>query len=377
MPLIFDGHLDLAWNATAYGRDLTLPIDATRLREAAMTDRVPACVSLPAMRRAGLCCCHATLFARSRSDATPADCLLRTASDSPTRAAAHAAAVAQLGYYRLLERQGHARILTDAATLDHHRQTAQSPSTRAADARALGCILLMEGADPITEPAELAFWVQQGVRAVGLAHYGPSAYAGGTPGTASTIGLTADGRELLQHMQDHNVVLDLSHLSDRSLFEALDTFGGRVIASHSNARHLCDNERQITDQQIRLIADRGGVVGIVLHNGMLTTGWRTGQSPRTQVTLRRAVEHIDHICQLVGDAAHVAIGSDLDGGFGTEACPDDLDTIEDLPKLAPLLAERSFSAADIAGVFHNNWIRFWRETFAPPTEPAPPSPAGM
>jgi membrane dipeptidase len=211
----------------------------------------------------------------------------------------------------------------------------------------------MEGADPILSPEHAVSWFDEGLRAVGMAHYGPSAYA---HGTGCTGGLTAVGRELLRIMEQLGIILDLTHLADESFFEALELFGGTVIASHNNCRSIAPDQRQFTDEQIGLIIERDGVIGAALDAWMLVPGWQRGASSNPRVVLDDVVRHIDHICQLAGNTRHVAIGSDLDGGFGTEQCPQDLDTIADLQNLAPLLSRQGYSVQDVEAIFHGNWM---------------------
>jgi membrane dipeptidase len=156
-------------------------------------------------------------------------------------------------------------------------------------------------------------------------------------------------------MEQLGVVLDLTHLADESFWEATDLFGGPVLASHNNCRSITPGGRQFTDEQIRLLIERDGVIGAALDAWMLVPDWPANSC----VTLEDVVRHVDHICQLAGNTRHVAIGSDLDGGFGTEQCPADLDTIADLLKLAPLLHQRGYTEEDVSGIFHGNWMRFF------------------
>ncbi len=351
MP-IFDGHLDLAWNALSWDRDLTAPLDALRARDARLADhpaRGRATVSLPEMRRGGVRACVATLLARANANADPGRAHLRISLDVANQTIAGAHARAQLEYYRMLEQQGELDVLCDPGDLDIHW---------AADDPRVGVILLMEGADPITHPAQLPHWFADGLRVVGLAHYGPSAYA---VGTGDSGPLTAAGIELLREMRRLGMILDLTHCSDPSFFQAVDAFDGPVLASHGNCRALVPGDRQFTDEQLRVIIARGGVIGAALDCWMLHPGWVRGAGDRSLVTLERVADHVDHVCQLAGNARHAALGSDLDGGFGTEQCPADIDSIADVQKLAPILASRGYSPADVAGIFHGNWLRFFRE----------------
>jgi membrane dipeptidase len=220
----------------------------------------------------------------------------------------------------------------------------------------------MEGADPITTPDELAHWYEMGLRLLGPAHYGPNRYAGGT-GTA--LGVTEGiGPALLREMRRPGVALDCTHLSDEAFWEAVKLYDGPLLASHQNCRALASLQRQFTDEQIKLVIERGGVLGASFDIVMVRDGWQwAAQNNLTDpkpVMMREVVDHIDHVCQLAGDADHAGIGSDLDGGFGREQSPRDLDTIADLQKLAGLLAERGYSADDIEKIMFRNWVRFLR-----------------
>ncbi len=193
----------------------------------------------------------------------------------------------------------------------------------------------MEGADPIVDVAHAAAWWDLGLRSVNLAHYGKSRYA---VGTGDDGPLTADGVELLKEFEKLGMILDATHLSDTSFSQALDLFGGPVLASHNNCRALVPHQRQFSDEQIERLIDRGAVIGAALDAWMLAPAG-SGARPRAAVVgLEAVADHIDHICQLAGNARHAAIGSDLDGGFGTEQTPTGLDRISDLQKLDAILA---------------------------------------
>jgi membrane dipeptidase len=157
------------------------------------------------------------------------------------------------------------------------------------------------------------------------------------------------------------MILDATHLSDTSFFQALDTFGGPVLASHNNCRALVPDGRQFSDEQIRRLIERGAVIGAVLDAWMLAPGWVKGQTTREVVALDAVADHIDHICQLAGNARYAAIGSDLDGGYGTEQVPVGLDRISDLQKLDAILSRRGYPPESIDAIFHGNWLRFFRE----------------
>jgi membrane dipeptidase len=219
----------------------------------------------------------------------------------------------------------------------------------------------MEGADPILDPDQLEEWVDAGLRLLGPTHYGPGRYAGGT---GTELGLTDMGRQLLPEMQRLGVVLDLTHCSDQAFWEALEHYEGLVLASHNNCRALVPHQRQFSDEQIKAIFEHDGVIGVALDDWMLYPGWVVGQTSSAQVPLSSVVDHIDHICQLAGNCRHVGIGTDLDGGYGREQSPGDLDTIVDLQRIPGMLSARGYSDADVATIMHGNWIRLFRAAFA-------------
>jgi membrane dipeptidase len=354
--LILDTHLDLAYNALGWGRDLTLPVSEINRREAGMTGpaRGRATTTLPEMRRAGVAVCLATVVARARPEACFGQAPSRASLDYPNQQIACAAAQGQLAYYRLLEEQGDVRFLRTSADLDAHwRQWNQAD----ADRLPIGIILAMEGADPIVRPVQAEAWFHLGLRSASLTHYGPSPYG---VGTGETGPLTAAGIELLGEFDRLGIILDVTHLSEPGFSRALDAFPGPVMASHNNCRALVPGDRQFSDEQIKRLIQRGAVIGVAMDAWMLHPGWEIGVTSREVVGLEAVVDHVDHVCQLAGNCRYVGIGSDLDGGYGAEQTPVGLDTIADLQKLADLLAARGYSDDQIEAVFHGNWLRFFR-----------------
>jgi membrane dipeptidase len=174
--------------------------------------------------------------------------------------------------------------------------------------------------------------------------------------------LTAKGRDLLKVMDDVGLIQDISHLTDESFWESLDRFQGPIMASHSNCRALVPGDRQITDEMIHAMIQRDAVIGAVFDAWMLTPNWERGVTTNEHVTISNVVDQIDHVCQLAGNARHAAIGTDLDGGYGTEQTPNDLDTIADVQKIPDLLRARGYDEDDIALIMHGNWTRFLERT---------------
>ena len=356
MRPLFDAHLDLAWNALYFDRDLSLPLAALRAAESHMTDvrwRGRAAVSLPALRQAQVAVCVATVLARAGPLPTGRLAYQRIDLDYATPPAAYGHAQGQLAYYKLLQSQGVVAILSTAQALDDHwaRWQADPAGTP------LGIILSMEGCDPIPSPAYAEQWYADGLRTASLAHYGVGRYACGT-GTDGP--LTDAGRVLLNEFSRLGIALDVTHLSDQSMAEALDIYEGPVLASHHNCRALVPGDRQLTDRQIRRLVARGAVVGAAMDAWMLYPGWERGVTSNEIVAFEAVADHIDHVCQLAGNADHAAIGTDLDGGFGNDQTPFELNSIADVHKLAPLLCSRGYRDSDVDAIFFDNWLRFFR-----------------
>lgn len=358
--LIIDGHLDLAWNALQWNRDLRQSVYTIRTveRDVPKKGYARGTVALPELCAGRIALSFATVMARSTG--TPAPHL-----DYPSPAQAYGVAQGHLAYYRALEAQGHVRIITDLDSLNDHIAAWQAwdgnDAGQGDQAPPLGLVISMESADPILSPAQVSDWWDAGLRIIGPAHYGPGRYAGGT-GTEN--GLTDIGSQLLREMETQGIVLDLTHLSDQAFWEALEQYGGPVLASHNNCRALVPHQRQFSDEQLQAIIERDGVIGAAFDVWMLTPGYIVGESSNEGVTIRTVVDHIDHICQLAGSSRHAAIGTDLDGGFGTEQAPTDLDTIADLQVLVDLLADRGYSDDDIARILHGNWLRLLRQSWS-------------
>ncbi len=317
-----------------------------------MTMRGHGTVTLPEMRRGGVAVCCGTLLVRAKPNVKPTR---KIDLDVATQEIACATARTQLEYYRLLAERKEIAFIGSRQELKAHWSRWQHAEEESAPLP-IGLILAMEGADPIVSPSQAERWWMDGLRLVGLAHYGKSHYA---VGTGDNGPLTAKGIELLKEMDRLGFVLDATHSSDSSFFQGLDLYRGPVLASHNNCRALVPGDRQYSDEQIRLLIARNAVIGVAFDSWMLKPGFKIGQTPGSVVSLAAVADHIDHICQLAGNTNHTAFGTDLDGGFGTEQSPAGLETIADVHKLEPILAERGYTSADIDRIFHGNWLRFF------------------
>jgi len=353
--MIVDAHEDIAWNALALGRDVRR--SAHEIRRLEQGSDIPQhngtrMVGLPEWLAGEVAVVFGTVFAEPARRAHPKPYTYTTAEE------AHQLAQAQLDYYHRLadEREqtaqtGTIRLVGTRADLD------AVLASRGSEKPQVGIVPLMEGADPIREPAEVEAWFERGLRLVGLSWISGSCYAGGD---ASPGPLTDEGRELLAAMADLGLILDVSHLAEESFVEAMDRFEGRVVASHANPRARVPGRRQLSDAMIRRLVERNGVIGTVLYNAHLRPGWSKGD-PKDTVTIADVAAAIDHVCQVAGDVAHVGLGSDFDGGFGAESAPLGLDTVADLGRVAPALGEMGYGEEDIAAVLGGNWLRLLRE----------------
>ncbi|MGD9636721.1 MAG: dipeptidase, partial [Pirellulales bacterium] len=267
MHLIVDSHLDLAWNALLMNRDLTLPLAELNAREASSTDaagRGRATTVLPEMRRGGVCLCLGTLVAGASSLGGAARFTFSTVE------IANSIAVGQWNYYQRLAAAGQVRLISTAKELTKHVGEWKAATDEQRAVLPVGIIVAFEGCDSITVPDEAAVWFDRGVRCASLVHYGHGRYAGGT-GTEAP--LTALGKDLLAEFQRLGVILDVTHLSDRALIDVLAAYDGPLFASHQNCRALVPRGRQFTDEQLRAVIDRSGVLGVACDNWMLLAEW--------------------------------------------------------------------------------------------------------
>lgn len=357
-PLIIDAHLDLAMNAIEWNRDLTRPLSEIRLQEMHMKDKADrgrGTVCLPELRKGRVGLVIATQLSRCTSFG-----MSLSGWNSPQQA--WAMTQAQLAWYREMEALNEMVQITTQAALDGHLalwEDDQLPDEN----KPIGYILSLEGADSLVNISYLERAYQYGLRAVGLSHFGPGRYA---PGTKMEGPITPAGFDLLREMGRLNMVLDVTHLTDEGFTQALEVYQGPVWASHHNVRQLAPTQRQLTDEQIKMLIERDAVIGGMLDCWAMDTRFIDALSDPWQLNIRmeNLVDHWDHICQLAGNSLHVAIGSDLDGNFGTEQSPWDLNSIADLQKYQGILANRGYSEQDIQNIFSHNWLRMFRKALA-------------
>lgn len=350
-----DAHLDLSMNSMEWNRDLRKSIQEIRALEKGMTDkpdRGKGVVNFPELRKGEIGLVVATQIARY---VEPGSKL--AGWNSPEQAWAQTQA--QLAWYKIMEECGEITNICDLPSLEKHLLLWAQPRS----SKPIGYIRSLEGADSIITPGHLERAYEDGLRALGPAHYGPGRYAYGTD---SSGGLGVQGKALLNEMERLNIILDATHLCDESFWEAMDHFSGHVWASHNNCRALVDHNRQFSDEQIKELINRGAVIGGVMDAWMMVPGWKKGVSTPAQMNcdLNALIDHMDHICQLAGNALHIGIGSDLDGAYGKEQSPSDVETIADIQKIPALLALRGYKDEDIQNVMHGNWLRFLRKAWA-------------
>ena len=347
--LIIDSHLDLGFSAIQVNRDLTQPALTVRIHDSEpVTRSFGSCTTtFPELRKGHIGIVFGTVM--SRTDANDE----WTKTGMYVQSQCHGVGMGHYALYETMEREGEIRFIRSAEDLDASIEAWKDPAPN----EPIGLMLAMESADAIMDPDQVAEWYERGLRMVSIQHYGVSSYAHGT-GTEG--GLLPRAKPLLDALKEAGIIVDLTHTTDQGFWETLEAYDGPVCASHHNCRALSPGQRQLTDDMIKAIAERGGVIGAAFDVWMLDPNWQREvpcYEQRTEATLETVVDHIDHISQLLGNCNHSGIGTDLDGGFGQEQSPNDLNTIADLQKLPDVLGNRGYSEADIDKVLHENWIR--------------------
>ena len=350
---IVDAHLDLSMNAIDWNRDFRRTVHEIRDREKGMNDkpdRGKGTVSLDELRKGNIGLVVATQIARFVAPGNPLP-------GWHSAEQAWAQTQGQLAWYKTMEEENEMVQIKDLDSFENHIVNWNDEKQK--DKKPIGYLLSLEGADSLVTIEHLERAYQYGLRALGPAHYGPGRYANGTDASGE---MGKNGLELLKKMEELNIILDATHLCDDAFWQALDHFSGPVWASHNNCRALVNHNRQFSDEQIKALIDRHAVIGGALDAWMMVPDWIRGKSSPKEMDcgLEKLIDHFDHICQLAGNALHIGIGSDLDGAFGKEQSPYDLETIADLQKISILLGKRGYSEEEIENVMHGNWLRFLR-----------------
>jgi membrane dipeptidase len=348
---VIDAHLDLSMNAMEWNRDLRKPVNEINEREKQLTDkpdRGKATVSFPELRKGNIGLVVATQIARYVAPSNPLP-----GWNSPEQAWAQTQA--QLAWYKTMEEDGEIIQIKNLLSLEKHialwndgNDNRQKP---------IGYILSLEGADSLITIQHIERAWNYGLRAIGPAHYGEGCYANGTDSSGL---MHSKGIALLKEMERLNIILDATHLCDDAFWQALENFNGHVWASHNNVRAIVNHNRQFSNEQIKALIERGAVIGGALDAWMMVPDWQRGISAPKDMNcnLEKIVDHYDHICQIAGNALHIGIGTDLDGGYGREQCPYDLETIADLQRLPSLFYNRGYSNEDVENIMYGNWLRF-------------------
>jgi len=378
MSRFFDAHLDLACMAVL-GRDMLASLEEINREGGRVGPKPPAGVTLPALREGGVRFALATIFLEPVAENGGGVNESRLSAEqypAGDGAFARRRARAQLEAYLTWQDRGLislnlSEVLRGDAGVGEVRAgmgvaevvpqdiAAQIAARRGSASLVAG--LLIEGADCIAGPDELPEWIRRGLVAIGLTWARSSLYAAGNSVEPSDdFGLTPLGRCMIRAMDHHSVVHDLSHLSERSTRELLAATDRPVMASHSNCRALLDGaehplmwQRHLSDETIREIGRRGGVIGLNLYAKFLTP-------ERRRPTIDDALRHVERICELMGHRRGVGLGSDMDGGFSALEMCEGIESPRDLARLVDGLRDRGWSDRDIEGFSWRNWAEFFR-----------------
>lgn len=351
-----DAHFDLSMNAMEWNRDLRKSVFDIRESEKNLNDkpdRAKSTVAFPELRKGNIGLVVATQIARYVSPSNPLP-------GWHSAEQAWAQTQAQLAWYKEMEAYGEMKMIKNLQQLNEHVSLWMNDDN---EKKPIGYILSLEGADSLVTIEHLYKAYENGLRAIGPAHYGAGRYANGTDATGH---LNEMGKTLLKEMEKLNMILDATHLCDDAFWDAMEIFNGNVWASHNNCRTIVNHNRQFSDEMIKVWIERKAIIGAAFDAWMIVPGWQRGVSTpeSTSCNMEKIIDHVDRICQLAGNSLHVGIGSDLDGAFGKEQSPYDLETIADLQKFGELLLKRGYSKSDVENIMHGNWLRFLRNAWS-------------
>ena len=363
-PLIIDLHLDLAWDALFWNRDLTLSAHEVRRQDAADAslmakdfDTGLCTVTFPEMRRGSVGIMLSTIMSRIQPRAD------RWRDGMRTQEQAIGVGRGHLAYYQAMVRRGDIKPVKDLADLDEAVACWQRPD----DDSPIYHILSMESADPIAGPDDVEFWWDAGLRVVGPAHFGHNTYIHGT-GTVG--GLKPPAKALYKAMREAGMILDITHMADQAVKESLDLWDGPIMASHCMCRGIVPGQRHLDDWMIQEVIARDGVIGLVFCQFFMDPeiAWeqlppQSEKAPK-KYGMEGLIPHLEHIANLAGGSTkNIGIGTDMDGGFGAESTPKGIDTIADLQGFGPVLRDAGYSEDEVNGIFHGNALRLFRRVW--------------
>lgn len=188
-------------------------------------------------------------------------------------------------------------------------------------------------------------FAQRGVVYITLCHNGDNDICDSNRGSAMHNGVSEFGEEVIRRMNDEGIMVDLSHASEKSFYDALEISRTPIVCSHSNCRALCDVPRNLTDDQLRALAAKGGVAHTTFYHGFLV-------KDSTEATILDVVAHLEHAIDVMG-IDHVGIGTDFDGDGTVRGCAD----ASELVNFTLQLLRRRYSERDIEKIWGGNWLR--------------------
>ena len=362
-PMIVDLHLDLAWDALFWNRNLTLTPHQVREQEESEPPQVAegyncglCTATFPELRRGRVGIILSTIMSRIDHRRGLMRDGMRTQEQSIAMGRGH------LAYYQMMVKRGEIKPVGGVGDLEEAVEAWKDPGERTP----VYHMLSMESADPIIDPSDVEFWWSSGLRVVGPAHFGDNTYIHGT-GTEG--GLKPPARPLFKAMREAGMILDITHMADQAVWESFEIWDGPVLASHCTCRALAKGQRHLTDDMIRELIRRGGIIGLVFCQFFFDpeVTWEE-RPPRYEYAGKYGMEgllpHIEHIGNLAGGSLeNIAIGTDMDGGFGAELTPVDVDTVADLPAFSSVLRQAEYSEKEAEGILSGNALRFFREAW--------------
>ncbi|HLI51646.1 MAG TPA: dipeptidase [Thermomicrobiaceae bacterium] len=224
------------------------------------------------------------------------------------------------------------------------------------DSGVFGAVLHYEGAEAIDpEFAVLRLSYELGLRSLGFTWSRPNIFAEGVGPENHGHGLTGLGKELVRQCNQMGILIDVSHLNEPGFWDVIETSEKPFVASHSNVKAICGHERNLTDRQIKALAEKGGLMGLNYAVSFLVEGAKSG----ADVSLHQMVDHIEYVVNLVG-IDYIALGSDYDGA----GVPDGVKDASYDMNLVEALAERGFDDGQIAKICRDNWLRVFKDVWA-------------